>query len=369
MKPQEQRIDTPPIRVGIRGISGMLGRRLALDIEANPDMQVVFGTVKNDKNLVYLNGVLSAISDASRDRLGAHLYMEESQQTVRGVNANTQRNFETLDQLPSLNRLCDVFVDATRRPPNARNIFDDRFSGFNGSVLLQSSEYPRGRLISPPMIEPEDDDTKREPNIYRQGDCILSGVVPVLASIAPISTKVRLNIVMQLDEPLNTFPTQQNIVGMYPKRDSAKRVEEQLHRLFPEHEIDVDSVIQIPSHDTYTATIHATVPPDITHEDIKRILSESPRIRIAPSYIKSTPDIDQSIREPANMLGHQTSPITVYDAFLETKRRKDHNVVRIQVAIYSRLAAILPNIDSIRILGSQMAALEAMRLTDRNLKL
>lgn len=358
-----------PIRVGIRGISGMLGRRLALDIEANPDIQVAFGTVKNDRNLTYLSGLLAAISQESRTRLTKHLYMEEKQQVVYEANVRTRENFQPLDQMPPLDQLCDVFLDATRRPPNKKNVFDERYPSFSGTILLQSAEYPRGRLISPPIIEPENDATRREPNIYRQGDCILSGIVPVLAAIASLARQIRLNVVMQLDEPLNTFPTQQNVVGMYPRRDAANKVEEQLHGLFPGHEIEVDSVIQIPSHDTYTATIHATVPSDTTHEDIKAMLTKSPRVRIAPAHILSTPDLDQSMREPANMLGRQISPITVYDAFLETKRRARENVIRIQLAIYSRLAAVLPNIDSIRILGSNISALEAMELTDKNLKL
>lgn len=359
----------PPIRVGIRGISGMLGRRLALDIAANPDMQVVLGTVRNDKNLTYLSGLLSTISEESRRRLAENLYMEESQKVVRTANVQTHEKFKPLDQMPSLNQFCDVLVDATRRPPNTKNAFEERYSSFTGAVLLQSAEYPRGRLISPPLIEPETDATRLESNIYRQGDCILSGTVPVLAAIADVAKGTRLNIVMQLDEPLNTFPTQQNIVGMYPRKDAANRVEAQLNSLFPKQEIEVDSVIQIPSHDTYTATIHATVPSDITHEDIKSMLKQSPRVRIAPDHIRSTPDLDQSMREPASMLGRQISPIMVYDAFLETKRYNNHNVVRIQVAIYSRLAAVLPNIDSIRMLGGKISALEAMKLTDENLEL
>lgn len=344
-----------------------------MDVMRNPDMDLTCGIVRDDQTLKQIFAILNALPAKTGDELKSHLYMDELPEVVKAANnAQSYVQFKPVAQMPSLNGLCDVMVDCTRRNKpdgkNTENKLEDRYRSFKGIVLLQSEEYPRGRLISPPRIEPASTDTK-EPHIFRQGDCVLSGTVPILAALEPIARSVRLNIVMQLGRPLNTFPTSQNIGGMYPRPDEALLVETQLVSLFPDLKPEVDSVVQIPSHDYYTATFTIEVERDITHKDVLKVLANKPRVRIAPSYVQNTSDVEQAMREPASLLGRDVSPLMVYSNLTSTRKKGDQTTIRLYSSIYSRCVAVLPNIDAARSLARGMDLPTAMRETDRHMQL
>jgi dihydrodipicolinate reductase len=110
------------IRVCIRGMSGLLGSRLALAIKKQNDMIVTVGISKNDKSLNrILNGMLS------REDLPKEMYLDEPHKVVNEVNASQSLvKFKPTDQL-NLKTVCDIVVDATS-PGTRGDKWDEKYS-------------------------------------------------------------------------------------------------------------------------------------------------------------------------------------------------------------------------------------------------
>ena len=134
------------IRVCIRGMSGLLGNRLALAIKKQKDMEVVAGICRNDQSLNrILNGRLS------REELPREMYLDEPHKVVSEVNESQSLiTFRPADQI-RLKKLCDVVVDTTS-PGSRGKTWDEKYKHFRKPVIIQSGEYPNGRLIAPPLI-------------------------------------------------------------------------------------------------------------------------------------------------------------------------------------------------------------------------
>ena len=132
--------------------------------------------------------------------------------------------------------------------------------------------------------------------------------------------------------------------------------------LFPQQEIAVQAVVQIPSILHYQATLELELREQITYEELRRLFQEMPRIRLAPASVTSTYDINL-----ARSFGDAIPPVVVFEHALFPPVGECSNTVRIVAAIYYRTAALLPNIDAIRILARNVDPLEAMEQTDRDM--
>lgn len=352
MKIQDQRI-----RVGIRGISGLLGSRLALAIARQPDMQVTVGIARNDPTLERVIKLEHLLRERGRT-LATTLCLDEPHAVVRALNATrAPLAFEPADQF-ALHRHCDVIVDATS--PGVSKKYDEVYRASTIPVILQSGEFPRGTLIAPPLFE------AMNGNIWRQGDCCLSGLVPVLSLFKEHAAAIDIHLLMQYSEPLHDFPTDQRIQATYRRDDLSGQLARELPLLMNNTTCRVH-VLQVPALDYYTASIDITLGQTISGAHVLQMIHSAPRIYLADQSISSTYEIDHHLREPLRAIGADLAPIVVYGASLQPTVEERSNHVRFDVAFYSRLIAILPNIDAIRILSRGTTPRDAMKETDRNM--
>jgi hypothetical protein len=340
------------IKVCIRGMSGLLGMRLALALKKQQDITLTAGVVRNDETLKRL--LDSPLHDGVWP---SDVYLDEPHSVVRKLNESQSRlRFAPADQL-NLAKVCDVVIDTSA--PGTWKKWEERYRHFGKPVILQSGDYPTGRVISPPQI-----DTNGNGNLYRQGDCILSALSPLLSALYPILEKVRVHILMQYGQKLNDYPTSQRTNATYLRDDLESQIKEELTRLFKDAEIVMEGVLQVPGLDYYTLTLHLGLKAPLSVKDLKGILSQQPRMLITPAGINSTYEIDHLIREESRAVGIDIPPIVIYSSDFDfSEPRKDD--IRMRATVYSRLVAVLPNIDSVRILAGKMSPLDAMKLTDR----
>lgn len=342
------------IRVGIRGISGHLGNRLAMTIKKQDDMELVFGIAKNDASL---GRILNSVW--AREVLPQNMFLDNQESTIEDVNCTKAREFFRFQNTENLNlsEMCDILIDATS--PGSRGRWDQKYAGFGKPVVLQSGEYPEGVLITPPLIQ-----KKEGGNIYRQGDCLMSALSPVLNAISSVSDYFRIQVLMQFTSVLRDYPTNQRTSATYIRDDLGSKLEEELQSLFPEKEMFVDNLLQVPGLEYYTITLVFNAGKSISGADLKQKLIEHPRIFVVPSELKSSYELDHFIREEARAFGKDISPVAVYGCDLDFREKKTSSI-RLRIAVYYKMVAVLPNIDSIRILCTKVSPVEAMRMTDR----
>ncbi len=334
-------------------MAGLLGKRLAREIQKHPDIEITFGIVKNDETLRRL--LYSPFKDDMTWVTKIPIYLDEGRRKVQEINELQQKiRFEPADQL-NLRKTCDILLDTAA--PGSRENWDERYRHFEKPVILQSGEYPHGRLISPPLIE-----ETNQGNIYRQGGCIVSGLSPILAAIQQLVNRIRVNVLMQYDQKLNDYPTNQITKATYFGDDQVTAVEEELKSLLNTKEVKVDDLFKVPSLDYYTFSLHLEMKRPQSREKIREMLEQTPRIMIASESITSTYGIDHLYKEEALSLGRDIPPIVLYGCDLQDGHKERE--IRIRAAIFSKMIAVLPNIDAIRILAKGMEPLEAMKMTD-----
>ena len=346
-------------KICIRGIFGLLGSRIALAIRKNPDMRLVVGIAKNDPTLRDALSTMQPLPDDIRKELFAEkMYLDDKHNVVRELNAMQDMvRFEPADQL-NLAKECDLIIDAAS--PGSAQKWLGRYDAFKGLVVLQSGEYPLGRSIVPPKKMPHESEDK----LFRQGDCVLSGIVPVLSYLEPISKRVIMHIVTQYTEKLNDYTTDQRLGSTYIRDEVKQQVESELAPLFPETELVLLGVSQVSGLSYYTATLLVETKCPISGQEIKELLENRPRIRVVPG-IKSTYEISHFHKERMQALGREIPPITVFGSDLNSCAKS--TMFRIMIAIDYRYIAVLPNIDATRMLVQNMDGEEAMRITDRNM--
>jgi len=324
------------IRVGIRGYCGLLGSRLALAIQKQSDMEVTVGIVKNDLTLKRLD--MLPIPDI--------LLLDEKKEIFDVLDSRYP--FQREDQV-KLNGTCDILIDASVGDIEKR-INKNKI----GPVIYQSGDYPHFSLISPPYVP-------NNTRIFRQGDCILSALSPVIYPLEKHISSMGIHVNMQLNSRLHDYPTRQRIGSTYLGDELEDQINNELKQLKLKN-IQIDSLYQRPGFDYYDITLMLKTKKSLTGKNLQEILT-SPRIKIVDAG--STYEIEQHYREETESLGRSIAPISVYRKDLDsTKPKKEH---RIRLAVYSKLIAVLPNIDSIRILAGKIKPLVAMQMTDDNM--
>ena len=350
--------DNKPTRVAIRGIAGLLGSRLAMAISKNPDMELTVGIAKSDRTLTEALRTMAPLSENIRQgALAKQMFLDNKHKEVSKINSSQNIvEFREADQL-NLSKECDVIVDATS--PGGSIFWMERYASSGLPVILQSGEYPRGDLIAPPIVK-----QSINGKIFRQGDCVLSGLVPVLAHLEPLSAKLTMHILTQYTEKLNDYTTDERLGAVYIRDDVREEVRNGFSMLFPEARIELVGVSQASGLSYYTANVLLEAKYPISGVDLGELLSGKPRMRVVPS-VESTYEISHFHKERAQAFGGQLPPITVFGTDLLSRDKQ--TLFRIGVAIDYRFIAILPNIDAIRILAKGIDGEASMRITDKNM--
>jgi len=347
-----------PVRVCIRGIFGLLGSRIALAIRKNPDMRLTVGIAKRDPTLEEaLRSMKPLPEEIARSACAEKMYLDDKHDIVREVNESQLVKFEPADQL-SLAKECDIIIDAAS--PGSSEKWLERYKASKKPVILQSGEEPRWHTIIPPKIRK----IGLEENIFRQGDCVLSGIVPVLTYLSPLLSRATMHILTQYTDKLNDYTTDDRMGTTYIREDVKEHVKNELAPLFPDTEIVLLGVSQVSGLSYYTATMLLDTKYPISGEELTSCLEGKPRIRVVPD-IKSTFEIARYHKERMHAFGREIPPITVFGSDL-TSREKT-TMLRLMIAIDYRYIAVLPNIDAVRMLALGMSGEKAMRETDRNM--
>ncbi|MBI2010662.1 MAG: hypothetical protein HYS89_00250 [Candidatus Colwellbacteria bacterium] len=343
------------VRVGIRGAAGLLGSRLAIAIAQSKDMELAVGIFKYDPTLQRLLDRYDFGGPLARSALPKKVYLDEPEDTIARLNSGSGfLRFHPVEQL-DLGQTCDIVIDAAA--PGMRHALQKQYQAFPGAVILQDGEYPRGRLISPPLVAPPQGGNK-----FRQGGCFLSGVVPVLAALRDVARSVRIHLVMQYDGRESDFLVTERVNTFRIADAYIPRMEDELKQLFPEMEIVVESVIQIPGMLHYAVSLEIETRSVILASTIIERLGSVPRVRVLPDSVMGTYDINL-----ARVIDDRVPPILVFGGSLRVTPKGKATVLRLKLALYYRTLAVLPNIDAIRILARSADPLEAMGQTDKDM--
>ncbi|MBI4812300.1 hypothetical protein HY798_02545 [Candidatus Falkowbacteria bacterium] len=343
------------IRVGIRGAAGLLGSRLAVAIAQSKGMELTVGIFKNDPTLQRMIDRYEFGGPLARSTFPKEVYLDECDDIVTKLNGGSGcLRFRPVEEL-DLRRTCDIVIDAAA--PGMRHTLQKQYQEFPGPVILQDGEYPRGRLVSPPLVAPP-----QGGNRFRQGGCFLSGVVPVLAAFRDVAKSARMHLVMQYDGRENDFLITERVNTFRVADVYIPRMENELKQLFPEMEVVVESVIQIPGMLHYAVSLEIeTRGVTLASTAVERLRS-IPRVRVLPDSVMSTYDINL-----ARVIDDRVPPILVFGGSLRATPRGNASILRMKLALYYRTLAVLPNIDTIRILACDMDPIEAMWQTDKDM--
>ncbi|MBI2427087.1 MAG: hypothetical protein HYV34_04530 [Candidatus Kerfeldbacteria bacterium] len=350
-----------PIRVGIRGAAGLLGSRLGAAIHRTKDMSLEVGVVLLDQTLASVLNRCKLLG-GYRDTLPRRMFLNspnggENKAVCRLNESQDTIAFESASQL-CWRATCDVIVDTAY--PAGKETFAEQYRAFPGPIVLQDGASPEGRLIVPPLISPE---RNGQSNIYRMGDCILSGIIPILYPFRDSAKSIRVHMVTQFDGKEAYYLIIERATGMWIRADLRTKVEHELQELFPKQEVRVQAVVQIPSLLHYVATIEFELGMPMSHEDVHHLLRGVPRIQMLPMDVTSTYDINL-----ARSFSNSIAPIMVFDSGILPMRGERSTTVLVTAAIYYRTAAVLPNIDAIRMLVHGVDPIVAMQQTDLDME-
>lgn len=342
------------IKVGITGMLGNLGSRLAAVLSRDPDFELTVGVVQPDDNLIRALSALETSSELKNIVWAKKMFMAERHQKVRNWNDRQSLiEFQPVDQL-SLKNSCDVVIDVTNY--GSRELMQ-QYGDFKGPVILQSGAKV-GSLISPPLMQPSAN------GIYRQGDCLISALIPVISAFNGLKN-IRMHLIKQYGEPLGDYPTYQRLNATYLCPEVVKYLTRELSQLLPKVRLEVEGVYQIPGLIYYTATLILELDQAVSGSDLLNKLNSLPRVKVVGDQITSTYDIDYYLQTRLQMAGLSLPPIIIYGSTLSPGRNEVSTRVYLQLAIYYKLIAVLPNIDALRILCLGEDPLTAMRHTDK----
>ncbi len=346
-------------RVGIRGVAGLLGTQIADAIQKTKDISLEVGVVLPDKTLdtvlsraKFLPQSKSALPKQLFVQVPVHLGRENM--IVRELNHRESTTFQGISQL-SWKKNCDVIIDNAY--PAGKEVVEEQYNSFPGKIILQDGASPEGRLIVPPMIAPD----TNQGNRYRMGDCILSGLVPLLYPFRDVMQNMRIHLLTQFDGREVDYLITERAHAFYVRDDLRAKVQGSLETLFPNQGVDVEAVIQIPSLLHYQLTLNLEMQEPLSKVEVHERLNSMPHVRLVPNGVTSTYDINL-----ARSFSEKIPPIIVFESSLESRYEKT-NTVRIVAALYYRTAAVLPNLDAIRIVSQGMDPIKAMRQTDRDM--
>lgn len=352
------------IRIGMRGL-GLLGFRIARAAQQSSDMEVAVGVVIPDKALDELL-LRAAFHPQTRQALPRKMYLAVPRHIGRESNLVRQYNarqqiirFEGVSQLCWRNE-CDCIVD-TAYPAGKQDAVVQQYATFPGSIIVQDGAFPDGVLIAPPVI-PVGGLQRGSGRLYRMADCILSGVVPLIHAFHETASEISLSLLTQYNGREPDYLIAERAGAVYVRQDVRERVKQDISILFPAIEVDVQSVVQIPSLLHYQGTLTAHLASGMSREDVLEVLARTPRVCLLPAGVSSTYPINL-----ARSMCDSLPSILVFSDAVSTKKVVGKSIIRIIFAIYYRTAAVYSNLDAIRMLcntDGQKTPIDIMRCTD-----
>lgn len=351
------------IEITLRGAGGLLGHRLFRTIaNTQRDMKVANVILGTDEESfrrfesVYATAQHSDVRvfmDATRAHIAELLREWKSEMPVLPMN----------DSFHFLKK-SDVIVDTSII--SGKDNFRDFADGFSRRkpIIYQSGTYPSHQLTAPPFEAGKmDEDAEKR---YRQGDCLLSGIAPMLYPLREMIEKVDLTLLVQRQKRLHDYTLRDNLSDIIMNPDVENRVKEEVAQLLPEvgSEHVQAMVFEVPGHDYYACMFRLRLTQLITREEILALLQHSPRVKVAPDSIAiSTGQVEQKLREQHLETGIPLQPIVCFSS--PGGVEVSGNEVTLRIALYSKAITMLPNIDTVRGLVRGMPMIEAMRQTDQ----
>jgi hypothetical protein len=275
-------------------------------------------------------------------------FMDEKGEVIKSLRGKYPHlTFAHVSDL-NLEQSCDAVVDTA---PLATNGLQQQYTCFAGPIICQDGVSPWGHLVAPPVLS-----TSVRENRWRQGGCILSGVTPVFAALRGLIKRLRLTIVMQDDSRGDYFITERTnsfrLVHL-------PRIEAELQELFPEIGITLENLLQIPGMLHYAVLPVMECEKGVSAGDIIERLRQVPRVRVVPAGIISTHDLNLTRSTDSAI-----PPIAVFAESVQAHDMAGATVVKLALGLHYPMLAVLPNVDTVRILLDRVDPLEAMRQTD-----
>ena len=350
-----------PMKVAIRGAGGLLGHRLLRAIlRTQDDMEVdcvILGT--DEPSFRRLQSACRRLSELPKFKV----FIDARRRLINDLIKDWDSPWELqpLDQAWNELKKMDAIVDTAIVPGHDKmKDFLESYS-VRHPVIHQSGIYPKYNLIAPPF-EP---DPKPANLNYRQGDCLISGIAPILFPFKEIVEHVDLRLLVQRQSRLNDYTLRDNLDDIIINPNLEDRVKDEVSNLMPNVEPgDIEiSVFESPGHDYYMCEFKLCFTESVTREEILDKLENQPRVLVAPKEIPiSTGQLQQQLREPNMENGSPLQPVVCFSCPGGIK--VNGKVVTIRAAFYSKAITMLPNIDSIRGLVRKMTLEKAMRITD-----
>ncbi|MBT3704940.1 hypothetical protein HOG17_04140 [Candidatus Peregrinibacteria bacterium] len=355
-----------PIKVAIRGAGGLLGHRLLREIlNSQPDIDVsavVLGT--DEDSFRRFEIARYGLDEKEKD---IKIFIDTSRKNIRKLKGAWGTSFELLPLDQSFGELgkTDAIVD-TAILPGKDNLADFyRTYSAKKPIIHQSGTHPLHAPIAPPFEPPGTEDGSLN---YRQGNCLVSGVAPILNAVRSKITDIRLGLVVQRQTRLNAYTLRDNLADTIMDPTLEEYVKETVSGLLPS--LDKDNiearVFQVPGLDYYLCTFEFNLSESVSRDQFLEILRNQPRIKFAPASIPiSTGQLEQKLREQCISLNIPLQPIVCFTCpgGIEVEGQK----VVVRAAFYSKLITMIPNIDSIRALVRGISMEESMKQTDENI--
>ncbi len=331
------------VRIGIRGCAGLLGSRLMWAISRDPSLQLTVGILRDDDSLRELEAMLSIGGDGMRRILPQHIFLDG------GSERRSELDCRPIGEL-DLNRTCDVVIDTA----GGSEKFTP-YESFAGPVIMQQGDFPRGRLFCPPFMEAERSERQR---FYRQGGCIISGCIPVLAGFAEVLQHLQLMAVMQYDQAFRSPPITERIHSLYLRPRYADRYKLELGLLLSDVSFEILPVWQIPSIAYYPTTLILRCSGRIDLDQVKARLTFK-RVRLLPQSIENA-----TVLSLARTMNPDLPPILVFESGIRCEVEGECTRVILPIALHYVMVTCLPNLDAVRVLAQGMDPIAAMHKTD-----
>lgn len=352
-----------PLRLALRGAGGLLGHRLLRTIlSREPEMQVIAVILGTDEpSFRRLQSACRALPKPPDFKVLVDARRQAISELTR--TWDSPWTLEPLNQSWGELKRTDALVDTAIVPGHDAMRHFLAHYGERRPVIYQSGTYPAHQLVAGPFEPPRNEGDCN----YRQGDCLLSGIAPVLFPFAPHIEHIDLHLLVQRQKRLNDYTLRDNLDDGKITPDLLRRVKDEVLQLLPHLEKEDVSigVFEVPGLDDYICDFKLVLDTPQTREEVLHTLKQQPRLFVAPKEIPiSTGQVRQRLREPYLENGHPLQPIVCFehDGGIEVEGRE----LTLRATFYSKAITMLPNIDAIRALVRGMTLKKAMEQTDQN---
>ncbi len=332
----------------VRGASGLLAQRLISVMKLVPSINI-FGIYKYDPTLVRMLEIWNI-----KNGMPDFVFLDENERIIEKVCKEFGVNFDSVEMFDISG--IDIVVDTT---PMTKQF--SLYQHFKGPIIMQDGMYPKGKLISLPKDGKRFGDGDHR---FRQGGCILSGIVPILYILEDLIEKVEMKILMQEDERGNDYLISERLTSVRHDDGACEQISEELTILFPSFDSGLFSITKVPGLINYQVEFFFTFKKKLSKEDFVELIHNSglKRVQILNSNIKSGYTLNLARSMPG---AESIPPIHIFSSLYKNLGER---TVSVTASLYHRTLPILANLDSIFHLGFGLNPLKAMERTDELMK-